>query len=149
MTNFPVKSAGRPDPEGYGRKIPQGLGVNLLTKNVESSARFQVEVLGAQVMYWEDHFAIMYGFGSTWFLHSDWSYRDHEMLGVIADTETRGAGVELRLYGADPDACEARARLADAIVLAGSSDKPHGLREAYIADQDGYTWVPSIPSKAT
>jgi hypothetical protein len=35
-----------------------------------------------------------------------------------------------------------RARAAGAIVLAGSLDKPHGLREAYILDDDGSVWVP-------
>jgi len=29
--------------------------------------------------------------------------------------------------------------------LAGALDKPHGLREAYIIDQDGYLWVPGVP----
>jgi hypothetical protein len=32
--------------------------------------------------------------------------------------------------------------------LAGALDKPHGLREAYIIDQDGYLWVPGIPLPA-
>lgn len=144
--SLPEKSAARPDPITYGRKIPQGFGVNLLTKNVDRAARFQVDVLGASIVYWEEHFAIMTGYGATWFLHSDWSYRDHEMTGVINGVEARGSGIELRLYGADPDICEAKARTADAIILAGSLDKPHGLREAYIADLDGYIWVPSRPT---
>ena len=29
-------------------------------------------------------------------------------------------------------------------VLAGAMDKPHGLREVYLLDQDGYLWVPGI-----
>ena len=29
-------------------------------------------------------------------------------------------------------------------VLAESRDKPHGLRECYIADPDGYIWVPGV-----
>ncbi len=33
-------------------------------------------------------------------------------------------------------------------VLAGAADKPHGLREAYVVDADGYVWVPDIPTKA-
>ena len=31
-------------------------------------------------------------------------------------------------------------------VLEPASDKPHGLREAYILDADGYVWVPDTPS---
>jgi hypothetical protein len=53
--------------------------------------------------------------------------------------------VELRLYGVDPDQAEAAARRRDAVVLAGAADKEHGLREAYIVDDDGYVWVPSVP----
>jgi hypothetical protein len=30
-------------------------------------------------------------------------------------------------------------------VLQAPADKPHGLREAYILDPDGYCWVPGRP----
>ena len=30
--------------------------------------------------------------------------------------------------------------------LAEAADKPHGLREAFIFDEDGYLWVPDIPT---
>ena len=30
-------------------------------------------------------------------------------------------------------------------VLAEAADKPHGLRESYIVDPDGYIWVPDRP----
>ncbi len=128
----------------FGRGLTKGVGVNILVPDVERSIRWQVRVLGATVIYWEDHFAIMQALGSVWLVHSDWSYRDHEMTGVVAGVEARGAGLEIRLYGLDPDECEARARAADTIVLAGALDKPHGLREAYLVDQDGYIWVPGI-----
>ncbi|TGR60326.1 hypothetical protein EN866_42860, partial [Mesorhizobium sp. M2D.F.Ca.ET.223.01.1.1] len=65
------------------------------------------------------------------------------MTGVTADSETRGAGIELRLYGADPDMVEKKATALGHIVLAGSTDKPHGLRECYIVGPDGYVFVPS------
>lgn len=120
------------------------LGVNILVPDVEASIRWQVEVLEAEVLYWEEHFAILRAQGSVWLVHSDWSYRDHEMTGVVKGVEARGAGLEIRIYGADPDECEARARQAGGIVLAGSLDKPHGLREAYLIDPDGYIWVPGI-----
>ena len=120
------------------------LGVNILVPDVEASIRWQVEVLEAEVLYWEEHFAILRAQGSVWLVHSDWSYRDHEMTGVVKGVEARGAGLEIRIYGADPDECEARARQAGGIVMAGSLDKPHGLREAYLIDPDGYIWVPGI-----
>ncbi|MGX5801598.1 hypothetical protein ACWGS9_10170 [Bradyrhizobium sp. Arg314] len=76
-------------------------------------------------------------------LHADHSYLDNPMTGVVTGTETRGVGIELRLYGADPDAIEKKAAALGHIVLAGSIDKPHGLRECYIVGPDGYVFVPS------
>jgi hypothetical protein len=34
------------------------------------------------------------------------------------------------------------------MVLAEAADKPHGLRESYIVDPDGYVWVPDRPLPA-
>ncbi len=144
MTDLPEKGAGRPDPMVFGRGLSNGVGVNILVPDVEASIRWQVEVLEAEVLYWEEHFAIMRAQGSVWLVHSDWSYRDHEMTGVVQGVEARGAGLEIRLYGVDPDASEARARESGGIILAGSLDKPHGLREAYLVDPDGYIWVPGV-----
>ena len=59
----------------------------------------------------------------------------------------RGVGVELRLHGCDPDAAAARAKAGGHHVVAEPADKPHGLREAYIADPDGYVWVPDVPKR--
>lgn len=144
MVALPEKGAGRPDPMTFGRRLEAGVGANILVRDVEAAIRWQAEVLCATVIYWEDHFAICRAQGAIWFVHSDWSYRDHEMTGVVQDVEARGAGLEIRLYGLDPDACEARAREAGGVVLAGSLDKPHGLREAYLVDPDGYVWVPGV-----
>jgi len=143
--NTPQKSSNPPDPMAFGRGLPRGLGINILVSNVDRSARFQAEVLGASILYWEEHFAVMRAVDSTWLLHSDWSYRNHELKGAVAGVRARGCGLELRLYGIDPDQAEAAARRRDAVVLAGAADKEHGLREAYIVDDDGYVWVPSVP----
>lgn len=59
----------------------------------------------------------------------------------------RGSGMELRLHGCDPDRAEERATAAGYEVLASAADKPHGLREAYIVDPDGYVWVPDLPTR--
>ena len=64
------------------------------------------------------------------------------LLALTGDGAIRGAGAELRLYGLDPDAAEARARARGDAVLAASADKPHGLRECFLVDPDGYVWVP-------
>jgi uncharacterized glyoxalase superfamily protein PhnB len=53
--------------------------------------------------------------------------------------------VELRLCQVDPDAAVARAEKAGYVVLNPAADKPHGMREAYILDPDGYCWVVSTP----
>lgn len=147
MSNYPEKGASRPDPVAFGRGLKAGLGINLLVSDVDRAARFAVEVLDAEIVYWEEHFAIMSVHGSVWQLHSDWTYRDHEMRGAVEGITVRGAGAELRMYGADPDVCAARARTFGAHVLSDAIDKPHGLREAHIVDPDGYVWVPSQASQ--
>ena len=149
---LPPEGEGRPDADAFGRALGPGIGLNLLVGDVEAAARFQARVLDAVVDYWDRDFAVLRAQGAVWMLHSDRSYRDHPLSGIATAAEGRGAGAELRLYGRDPDAAEAVARaLADelgGVVLAGSADKPHGVREAYILDPEGYCWVPTIPKAA-
>ncbi|TIT17143.1 MAG: hypothetical protein E5W86_24065, partial [Mesorhizobium sp.] len=96
--------------EDFGRSLPRGLGVNLLVTDMAAMEAFCRDVLGARIIYADEDFAAIELLGSIFMLHADHSYLDNEMSGVIAGAETRGAGIELRLYGADPDAIEARAR---------------------------------------
>ena len=142
---IPDEGAGRPDADAFGRGLGPGIGVNLLVTDVAEAVRFQFEVLGADIRYWDADFAVVEYGGTSWMLHHDRTYRTHPLLGIAQGAEGRGAGVEIRLYGCDPDAAERAADAYGAIVLAGASDKPHGLREAYIVDADGYVWVPSVP----
>lgn len=130
----------------YGRSL-KGLGVNLLVSSIEEARPFQLEVLGAEEVYSDPDFAVFRGYGAEWMLHADHTYQDHELHGSLGPEISRGIGVELRLHGRDPDEAEAVARKLGFHVLAGALDKPHGLREAYIIDQDGYLWVPDIPLK--
>ncbi|MET3522704.1 VOC family protein [Mesorhizobium abyssinicae] len=132
--------------EDFGRSLPRGLGVNLLVTDM--AAAFCRDVLGARIIYADEDFAAIELLGSIFMLHADHSYLDNEMSGVITGAETRGTGIELRLYGADPDAIEARARDLGHIVLAGTIDKPHGLRECYVVGPDGYVFVPSAALSA-
>ncbi|MEM7426894.1 MAG: VOC family protein [Pseudomonadota bacterium] len=129
----------------YGRSLKQGIGVNLLVRDVAAAVKFQQHVLNAEIVYADPDFAVVKAGSSEWMLHADHTYRDHEMTGVIQDVEVRGAGAELRLYGRDPDEAEAAARSGGWTVLSGAVDKPHGQREAHIVDDDGYVWVPGIP----
>lgn len=133
-----------PAPE-YGRVLT-GLTINLLVRDIAESLIFQREVLNADVVYSDPDFAVLRAYGAEWMLHADHTYQDHPMTGVIDGLQTRGAGVELRLHGCDPDRAEAAARRLDFIVLDGATDKPHGLREAYLVDGDGYMWVVDVAS---
>ena len=132
-----------PAPE-YGRRL-RGLGVNLIVRDILAALSFQSEVLAAEILHNDPDFAAMQAFGAEWMLHADHTYNNHPVNGILSDRPARGIGVELRLYGRNPDDAEAKARALGFEVLAGTSDKPHGLREAYIIDQDGYLWVPSVP----
>ena len=130
-------------PEAYGRSL-KGFGVNLLVSDVARSVAFVTTVLGAQSLYDDEDFAMLKLGGSDFMLHADHSYADNALSGLVAGLEGRGAGVELRVYGCDPDEAERKARDGGWMVLAGSIDKPHGLRECVLIDDDGYAWVPGV-----
>lgn len=127
----------------YGRSL-SGFGVNLLVSDVARAVAFQTEVLGVELVYADTDFAVLAHGGHQWMLHADHTYGEHPLLALTGDGAVRGAGAELRLYDVDPDAAEARARARARgdTVLAASADKPHGLRESFLADPDGYIWVP-------
>ncbi len=127
----------------YGRSLT-GLSVNLLTSDMAEALRFARLVLGALVEYSDADFAALSCCGARWMLHADHCYDRHPMRSVVAGEAPRGTGVELRLHGLDPDAAERAAREHGFSVLDGASDKPHGVREAYLVDADGYVWVPDI-----
>ena len=133
------------DAADFGRQLRPGIGINLLVRDVAASVRFATEVLGATATYADEDFAVLRAAGSEWMVHADHTYSDNPLAGVVEGMEARGAGIELRLYGIDPDQAAANARAGDWTVLAGAMDKPHGLREAVIVDDEGYVWVPGTP----
>ena len=96
--------------EDFGRSLPRGIGVNLLVTEVAPAETFCALVLGANTVYADEDFAAIELLGSVLMLHADHSYLDHDMAGVTAGVEIRGVGIEIRLYGADPDHAEAKAR---------------------------------------
>lgn len=135
------------DADAYGRSL-KGFGVNILVSDVAATLAFLTGVLGVETVYADADFAVCRHGGQEWMLHSDASYHSNPLLALTGDGAIRGAGLELRLYGVDPDAAAARAEAAGHSVLQPATDKPHGLREAYIAGPDGYVWVPSVHKAA-
>ena len=129
--------------DAYGRSLG-GVGVNLLVREVARSVAFLEQVLGLTTVYSDADFAVLRHDGQDIILHADHTYAEHPLLALTGDEALRGVGVELRLYGVDPDAAEARARARGDTVLAETRDKPHGLRECYLVDPDGYVWVPGV-----
>ncbi|MEX0921692.1 MAG: VOC family protein [Rhodovibrionaceae bacterium] len=125
----------------YGHSL-KGMGINLLVRDAAASLPFFLEVLGVELVYGDADFAVLRHGGQEWMLHSDHTYHANPLLALTGDGAVRGAGAEFRLYGIDPDAAEKRALKAGFDVLQSAADKPHGLRECYLVDRDGYVWVP-------
>ncbi|MEZ5870962.1 MAG: VOC family protein [Nitratireductor sp.] len=138
-----MKSAGG---AAYGKSL-KGLGINLLVRNIGQETTWLSQVLELEIIREDQNFAVI-GYGSQHFmLHVDASYAENPLLSLLPESGFRGAGIELRLYDTDPEMALARARLAEAkgqgSVLRECSDRPHGLRECYLIDPNGYCWIPS------
>jgi len=125
----------------------QGLTVNLLVRDVAAHLAFARQVLGLEVVYSDPDVAVYRHGSNEWMVHADHTYEDSEnpMNEVRAALGLRGGCVELRVHHCDPDSAQDAATKAGFEVLAGAANKPHGLREAYIRDTDGYIWVPDMP----
>ena len=133
------------DPPEYGKSL-SGFTVNLLTADLDRALVFQRDVLQAELLQADRDLLIVRGFNNSWMVHADHTYDKHALLADTRAHERRGAGIELRLHGCDPDATTARAADLGFTVLDGPRDQPdHGLREAHIIDGDGYVWVPDVP----
>lgn len=132
------------DADTFGRGL-RGMGLNLLVRDVGAEVAFLETVFGMRVHQPTADFAIMVYGQQVFQLHSDGTYHSHPLLGMLPENPPRGAGIEIHLYDSDPDDAVARAEATGATILAETRDKPHGLREAYILDDNGYCWVPSRP----
>ena len=124
----------------YGRALPV-FTVNLIVADVARSVAFYREVFGAEERYSDPDFAALRVGGLEFMLHADHAYDAHPWHGRLLAGEGRGLGAELRLLGVDPDGIEERARKAGATVLQAATDKPHGWRETWLRDPDGYVWA--------
>ncbi|MEO9779599.1 MAG: glyoxalase [Sedimentitalea sp.] len=130
--------------EDFGQSLT-GIGLNILVRDVVAQCQFLNTVFDMQSHQVSADFAIV-TYGSQVFqLHSDGTYHANPLLGLLPENPPRGAGVEIRLYATDPDQAAERAEKTGHVVLQAPTDKPHGLREAYILCDNGYAWVPSRP----
>src|ERR671925_198057 len=127
----------------YSRSL-RGLTLNLLVRDIARALSFHREVLGAVVVYSDPDFAVLRHGDVEWMLHADHAYLDHPLHAHLTQDVPRGVGAELRLHGRNPDEAEAAAVKLGFTVLASATDKPHGLREAFLIDPDGYLWVTDV-----
>jgi len=131
-------------PAEFGAGL-RGLGLNLLVRDVPAQVAFLETVFEMKSHQPTAGFAIMRYGAQVFQLHSDGTYHSNPLLGLLPPTPPRGAGIEIRLYDSDPDVACVLALHAGSTVLQAATDKPHGLREAYILCENGYAWVPSRP----
>lgn len=126
----------------FGRSLT-GIGLNLLVRDVLAECAFLEAVFGMTTHQATSDFAIVTYGKQVFQLHADGTYHANPLLNLLPENPPRGAGIEIRLYDTDPDQAAQRAEAAGATILQTPTDKPHGLREAYILCQNGYAWVPS------
>ena len=135
--NYETVSAG-----DFGKSL-RGIGLNLLVSDVIAQCRFLEAVFEVKSHRVSTDFAIVTYGDHVFQLHSDGAYHSNPMLGILPENPPRGGGVEIRMFETDPEDAVARAKALNDVILQEPTDKPHGLREAYILCENGYAWVPS------
>ena len=134
------------DPENADEvgKALEGFGVNLLVTRVEKTILFLETVFGFSVISASRDYALLQFNKQIFQLHGDHTYSANPLPSLVPESGARGGGIELRLFDVDPDIAEQKARKNGYTVLMDTADKPHGLRECFVLDPDGYCWVPSV-----
>ena len=130
--------------EDFGASL-RGIGLNLLVRDVGRQVAFLEGLFGMKAFQPTEDFAIMTYGTDVFQLHVDGTYHSNPLLGLLPESPPRGAGIEIRLYDTDPDETCANAEALGGTILQEATDKPHGLREAYILCENGYAWVVSRP----
>ncbi|MFT4961895.1 MAG: putative enzyme related to lactoylglutathione lyase [Paracoccaceae bacterium] len=128
--------------DAFGLSL-HGVGLNLLVRDVPAQCVFLDTVFGLKSHQVTSDFAIVSYGDQVFQLHSDGTYHANPLLGLLPENPPRGGGIEIRLYDSDPDEAAATAEAAGGVILQSPTDKPHGLREAYILCENGYAWVAS------
>jgi len=133
-------------PADFGRSL-QGLGLNLLCRDVRVMAAFMERVFGLTIHRLGDDFALARHGAVLIQLHRDATFARHPLHALLPEAPPRGGGAQFYLFGIDPDAACARAEGAGGMVVEPADDKPHGLREATILSPDGYAFSPAVPAR--
>ena len=128
----------------YGHTL-HGLTINLIVRNMARMLEFQLHVLEAKTVYEDSDIVVFEGYGAQWMAHADHTYDHNPLEAILALNQPRGNLVELRVHGCDPDRAEKQAKQRGYQVVQAATDKPHGLRETYLRDAEGYLWVPDRP----
>ena len=121
----------------------KGLGINLLVSSVKNTSTFLKTIFNIKLFQQTDDFAIAKYEDQIFQIHADKTYLSNPLPSLLSENGARGAGIEIRLYNSDPDVAEKLARKYNYKILQSCTNKPHGLRECYILDNDGYCWIPS------
>ena len=129
----------------YGRRL-SGLSVNLIVRDVARSLPFYTDVLGLRRLYGDEDYAALERDGMRVQLHADHAYAGMPWAPELGAGVRRGLGAEIRLLGIDPDSAERVARDRGFRVLIGTRSTPHGWRECYVEDPDGYVFALGTPS---
>ena len=132
--------------DSYGRMLPP-FSMTLVVREIARSLAFYREVLEALVHYSDEDFAALKVGGAEFMLHADHTYDDNDWYPQLTEGAGRGIGVEVRLFGLDPDAVEERAKKAGAPVVKATRVTGHGWREVMVADPDGYVWAVGVPTE--
>ncbi len=138
-TDFETISA-----EDFGKSL-SGMGINLLVRDVLSLQEFLTDVFGMTASRVSKDFVIIQYQNSILQLHADHTYHSHPLPSLIPEAGVRGGGIEIRLFGTDPDraAIDAGQHKHESTLLQAAMNKPHGLRECVILCENGYAWLPS------
>lgn len=133
------------DPANFGRSL-RGLGVNLLCRDVRGTADFLAGVFGLSLHRVSADFALARHGSVLIQLHADGTFARHPLHDLLPENPPRGAGVQLYLFGIDPDMAVSRAEAHGGTVIEPPTDKPHGLREATILAPEGHAFSPAVPA---
>jgi len=118
----------------FGRAL-RNFGLNILVSDVATTVLFLEQVLQMKTHRSNRDFAVLESHRTYFQLHADHTYHSNPLPSLLPQAGNRGAGIELRLYDTDPDACEEKARAFDYVVLRESEDRPHGLRlKSYVQE---------------